>query len=202
MERSSNWTRPGLALALGLIAVLGGVGLTHGPTSAAQAVLTCAVSENADGPWSDTCVGESICICPSGSRACPEGWGSCGSTGRTYTIEVQGARIPERKSDGSCWDSPMCALPDAFVEVRVNGTLVATTPRIDDTLTPTWNASFPNIVVPAGASVTFRVREFDAWSDHDGVFDCESMASAARMRARRFGCSGALGSLSASIFPQ
>ena len=48
----------------------------------------------------------------------------------------------------------------------------------------------------------FRVRDFDAWSDHDGVFDCEASASAARMRGRTFGCSGALGTLTATILPQ
>jgi hypothetical protein len=95
-------------------------------------------------------------------------------------------------------------MPDPYVVIEVNGTVVARSPRVDDTFTASWtNAVFRDVVIPAGSTVAVHVFDYDAWSDSDLAFSCRfAPLSAATIRSRTLSCSGPPGSAEVSIYPQ
>jgi hypothetical protein len=111
----------------------------------------------------DTCTGDNLCIA-----------GHCEfAFGRLYTVRVLGAMLTEQNANGDSWD-PLGGLPDPLVTITLNGTTAAT-PRIDDTLMPTWDFDLPAMTIPGGSTFRVAVNDFDQFDGDDLMFACEAM---------------------------
>jgi len=149
----------------------------------------------------DTCTGDDICICPGGSaEPLCEGTGTCSTAyGRRYSIFVGSLTLPDRRPDGMCWDA-FCGAPDPFVQIRVNGGLLGTSPAVADSFRATLNYGVESNIT-AGSSIEIAVFDQDVSAD-DGAFTCRfASVDSALLRGRDLSCSGALGELLAVITP-
>lgn len=148
----------------------------------------------------DTCTGENICNCGSGVAFC-EGTGTCvPAFGRIYRVGLTHLLLPARRPDGMCWDDPGCGAPDPYVVLRVDGAPVGMTPAGSDLYEGFWTppAAFDATIL-AGGSLRLDVYDEDLTAD-DGAFACvQDPITAARLRSRDVGCTGALGTLEAVI---
>lgn len=138
----------------------------------------------------DTCTGDTLCVA-----------GTCSTAfGRRYTIWVESVQLPEHRPDGMCWDDPGCGAPDPFAVVTVDGARVGSTTAADDTYYATWG-TVVEATVFAGSSIRIDVFDEDI-SEHDGAIGCVlESATAATLRYGDLSCSGALGTVVASIYP-
>lgn len=161
----------------------------------------CTVG-NAGTVFSDSCVGETVCLCPPGEATC-EGVGLCvAAFPRTYRIGVVGVTLSERKPDGTCWDTA-CGAPDPFVEIRVGGSLVGTTPAVIDLFDASWDPPFfVDEVVVGGTTVEFNVNDEDL-AVHDQALICRASPLTIDLaRGRVLGCSTAAGTFVGAILPR
>lgn len=153
--------------------------------------------------FEDTCTGEQICVCPGGaSEPFCEGTGTCSAAfGRRYNLALTRVQLPSRAPDGSCWDDPGCGAPDPYVQLTVDGVVVATTPAAADLYEGFWDppAVF-EITLLAGSGLRLDVYDEDL-ADDDGAFACvHDPITADRLRTRNLTCTGALGEINAFIF--
>lgn len=147
----------------------------------------------------DTCTGEQVCLCPEGAFC--EGTGSCtDATNRRYRIGVVAAAYTERDAAGECWDLG-CGAPDPFVEIYLDGTLVGTTPTLNDTFNPSWDPiPTADVTVIGGSSVGLTAYDEDV-SVNDTAFSCSTSLTAAVLRSRDVSCSTSTGEIGAVIVP-
>jgi hypothetical protein len=161
----------------------------------------CTVA-NAGSVFTDSCVGETVCLCPPGEATC-EGTGLCvAAFPRTYRIAVITVMLSERKPDGACWDAA-CGAPDPFVEIRVGGTLAGTAPAFDDVFNATWDPPFfVDEVVVGGTTVEFMVNDEDL-TVHDQALICRANPLTIELvRGRVLACSTAAGTFAGAILPR
>ena len=150
----------------------------------------------------DTCSGDEICICDTEDGLC-DGSGTCSvAFGRRYEIGVFRASLPERMTDGDCWDSLGCGLPDPFVQIWVNDVLLGTSTTLSDRTEAEWD---PPLVVEsditAGSSIQIDVYDEDA-AGGEYAFGCVvEQVDAAVLRGRILSCASSAGGLTAAIAP-
>jgi Ca2+-dependent lipid-binding protein len=84
------------------------------------------------------------------------------------------SRFLAPQTGGSTWDAAG-GLPDPFVAVSLNGTAIAVSSAVQDTLAPLWN-EFVNSVIPAGSTFSITVYDEDLASD-DLMWSCGNVLS-------------------------
>jgi hypothetical protein len=92
--------------------------------------------------------------------------------GRPWVLTAASADVPSTQANGAAWDfdnSP----PDPYAQIYLDGTLLGATPTIDDTYAPTWNYSFPPIVINEGSSVSIDLFDSDDLDDDTIFRGCE-----------------------------
>ena len=88
-----------------------------------------------------------------------------------WTLKVLSAELPQAKPSGLPWDDDGTG-PDPFVRVFVNGREIWTSPVIENSTHPTWNATLPaNVVVSHNTPLRIEV-----W-DHDSQIKADPMGS-------------------------
>lgn len=104
------------------------------------------------------CTGVADCAA---DTACIDG--QCkGVYGREYRLTFDGAKIPEKKADGTVWDT-VGGLPDAYCEFRTpNGS--GQTDVAENTLSPNWDST-KMITLLVDQNVTFTCRDQDLQGD-------------------------------------
>lgn len=132
----------------------------------------------------DSCTGDNICM-----------QGSCVQAfGRIYKVSVTSGVMPQFNSANQTWD-PAGGAPDPYVQITLNGTDVAHTTYVDNTLTPTWNQS-ANMTIVGGS--TFKIAAWDAdlpYYPDVLMFACQSAPlTADQLRAGSLDCNGPSGS--------
>lgn len=127
----------------------------------------------------DICAGDNVCLGNACAPAFPH----------DYVITNLSVTAPTLKPDGTPWDPDADGSPDLFVDISVNGTIVATT----DVLMNSYNATFAG---PYTVSLTTGAALDLASSDSDGttsepVYDCPiPTVTASILRVRYVLCSG------------
>ncbi|RMH42234.1 MAG: hypothetical protein D6689_08790 [Deltaproteobacteria bacterium] len=108
--------------------------------------------------------------------------------GRIWTIIVVDGDMPSNNDSGEAWDA-FGGAPDPFVEIQLNGSVLATTSEKQDTFSPAWNESV-DANIPAGSSLVFRAWDSDV-SSNDLMFTCTiDPLLAAYLDARAIDCPG------------
>lgn len=162
---------------------------------------SCASIENGDcaGACSDpnacdpmdpnSCDGETVCI----DAACEAAFG------RFYTILIDSVIMNETDDAGDAWDFPG-GLPDPKVEISVNGTIVATTSWVNDTLNAAINESV-DVELVGGSSIELTVYDDDN-AVSDWVLTCSfDPVTAMDLRYGDLSCVGPTGNqLNAYIY--
>jgi hypothetical protein len=124
-----------------------------------------------------SCSGETVCIA-----------GSCENAfGRNYHIRVIGAVFTEKKANGDSWDLAG-GLPDGKTTVKIDS-VAATTPVINDTLTPDWNFLSSPTLIPGGAVLQIDVVDSDVLGD-DPAWSCTNNPLSADLIRGGARCSG------------
>jgi len=157
-------------------------------------------AQNGSASVVDTCLGDTICLCPGGDLFC-DGTGTCSvAFGRRYTIAVSELTLPDRKPDGTCWDAA-CGAPDPYVVFSVDGVELGRTPAASDLLTVVYDP-LPAVDATVAAGSTIRLDVFDEdISADDPAFACVATATGALLRSRDLSCEGVLGQMTAIIVP-
>lgn len=142
-----------------------------------------------DPPTPDLCPGDQICILDNGLG----GPGHCeGAFGRVYTVNLGNVSVPERRSDGECWDVG-CGSPDLFFEVLLDGQTILRTTTIDDRLSVESINELGNALIVSGSVLSIMLYDEDL-SSNDFIIGCElNPVSADDLRARLFRCGLSLG---------
>lgn len=109
--------------------------------------------------------------------------------GRAWTFTVESATITATKSDGTAWDGDGSP-PDPFVKVMLNGGLIATTPELEDTRTPSWDFATNPVVIQAGDSLSLAIFDGDVLSDDTIGTGCPITLDAAFVNAGGATCTG------------
>lgn len=162
---------PPVALAWALTITLAAGCSDEGPCGASECVA-CMTSN----PFS--CSGDTICV----DDVCVPAFG------RSYVFTVTTGTLPQVDNDGAAWDEGD-GLPDAFVELTVNGA-VFTTPPVLDSVTPAWNFATPAVPIPADTAVRIAIYDDDEPMD-DFAWACQTDPVAIEfIRGGGLGCSG------------
>lgn len=156
-----------------------------------------------------TCQG-TICVPTGGggcSPACQSGFTCQGSTcvvnpTGSWVITVTNGVISEKKADGSSWDVPG-GLPDAMVCLTIQGARRCT-PARSDTLTPSWDYSFPAATATAlqsGVGVEYLDEDLAA---NDTICSGTMAVDATSFASRTWGvrCQGTSSSFAATLSPR
>ena len=114
--------------------------------------------------------------------------------GRRYQIVVADGSLTERDENGELWD-PL-GLPDVFVTLALNGTVLGSTEARQDTLTPVWNQA-AEAVIPAGSNLQVDVIDEDL-NVNDLMYSCTWPLTAELLRGGGFSCIGS-GALSGNL---
>ncbi len=146
-----------------------------------------ACSYNYDPPTPDLCAGDQICILDSGLG----GPGHCeGAFGRLYSVNLGGVRVPERRSDGECWDIG-CGAPDLFFEVLLDGRTILTTATIDDRLEVDAISEHGSALISSGSVLQIILYDEDI-TENEPMGGCQlNPISADALRTRIFACGSA-----------
>lgn len=129
-------------------------------------------------PPNDSCTGENICV-----------GDSCVSAfGRNYQIIIYDGTMTAMDAGGETWDAAG-GLPDPFVVLSLNGTAIATSSAVQDTLAPLWNQAV-GAVIPAGSTFSIDVYDEDFAAD-DLMWSCANFPlTADYLRGGGVACSG------------
>lgn len=138
----------------------------------------------------DSCARQDICICASGN-SCPNGGGDCEPAfSRRYDLLIFAAVVPERKSNGDCWDLG-CGAPDPYVAAYLDDEFVGRTPTRQDSFQGEWGPNtggdLGRITVINGSQLLLRIVDEDL-SDSDGVLRCDVDLDAETLRRRVIIC--------------
>ncbi len=126
-----------------------------------------------------TCAGETICV---NSTCLP-------AFGRLYRFGVYDATFATTDTNCQAWDVDGSAL-DPFFTVTINGTLIATSSKIDNVFSFTWNEASNPTVLTAGSTVTFDFYDSDVAVD-ELIASCEfSPLTADRLHVGQVQCVG------------
>ncbi len=165
-------------------------------SSCQNVVPTCSHNTAAG---TDSCTGTNICDCPTGSLDCVNAGTCTNAFGRQYRFTIESASVPTT-NQGASWDIGGGA-PDLYVRLGLNGTLVLMSLAGSDSFSNTYTGTTVDLSVNATTNIQAEVWDEDGVSD-DQAFVCSlEPIGAATLRAGRFACSGALGSLLVSIEP-
>ena len=89
--------------------------------------------------------------------------------------------MTQDNASGQPWDAAG-GLPDPFVKITINGTLIGMTSTKQDTLTPAWNEEFTTAVnIPAGSTLLVDVEDSDL-TVNDPMFSCQGTITADYLR--------------------
>lgn len=109
--------------------------------------------------------------------------------GRAWTFTIESATITPTKADGTDWDGDGSP-PDPFVKVMLDGTLIGTTPELEDTRTPTWNYSTNPVVIHAGQTLSLAAFDSDVLANDSIGAGCPIALDAAFVNAGGATCTG------------
>lgn len=106
------------------------------------------------------------------------GASTLGAPERTYSITIVSAQTGATRRGALSWDDGG-GLPDCFVRIYRNDTLVFESETVNDSLRPEWNETLPrNVEIPAGAQVRLEVWDRDTLgADPVGVWRGVGMPS-------------------------
>lgn len=137
-----------------------------------------------DPPMPDLCTADQICILDNGLG----GPGHCeGAFGRLYAVNLGGVRIPERRSDGECWDIG-CGAPDIFFEVLLDGRTILTTTTIDDRFEVDAINEHGSALISSGSVLQIMLYDEDV-TENELMSGCQlNPVSADSLRTRIFAC--------------
>lgn len=146
----------------------------------ALAVVACGGGGGGGGDCSegaDSCGGDTICVD-----------GRCeGAFGRVYEIRDIAVQVSTTNASGEAWDA-LGGAPDLFVQVIVDGSVVATTGVANDSFSASFGGPFRATLL-AGSSLILQVVDEDV-ADHDSVFACQAIpVGADLLRSRSVQCS-------------
>ncbi len=92
--------------------------------------------------------------------------------GRPWVLTAVTADIPSAQSNGASWDFDNSG-PDAYSQIYLDGKFFGATPTIDDSYDPTWDFSFPPVVIEEGSSVSIDLFDSDDFDDDEVFGGCE-----------------------------
>lgn len=134
-----------------------GDGTCNGAETTATCPGDCPCTNNTSA--NDTCTGETVCVN-----------GQCvAAFGRVYKVVVANGQLQPNNAAGETWDAAG-GLPDPFVTLTLNGTVLGSTTAVQDTLTPSWLTQF-STVVPGGSTLVLQVYDEDV-AANDYMFGC------------------------------
>jgi len=136
-------------------------------------------------PSNDTCTGESLCINNRCEPAFP----------RVFVLTGLRVTVPNAQPNGDDWDA-FGGAPDLYL-ARSN--LAPLTAFVPNRFTAAFTETIEIQLVASGVAVSIVVLDDDYPADPDEAFVCTNVVYAASVKAHTFGCSGALGALSAVL---
>ncbi|MCB9529147.1 MAG: hypothetical protein H6701_12335 [Myxococcales bacterium] len=108
----------------------------------------------------DTCTGRDLCV----DGFCEPAFS------RRYEIFVLAVEVPDRKSNGDCWDGA-CGAPDPFTNTYLDDEFVGGTPTRSDRFNAEWSATGSGFVgegtVFAGSTLRIDAYDEDIAADDD-----------------------------------
>lgn len=161
----------------------------------------CSIDVAPGGEVTDTCDGDTLCVCPGGDAECEDTGRCLLAFGRRYTIFLVGVELPDRRPDGECWDDG-CGPPDPYVTFAVDGEAIGRSPAVPDDPDATWSPPLAfEAVIERDAEIAIDVLDDDG-GDDDVALECvRRVSSGFFLRRRVLGCAGPPGLVRGAILP-
>jgi hypothetical protein len=96
-----------------------------------------------------------------------------------FRLEVVSADVPNRQRSGLPWDED--GKPDPFAKISINGQPIWETPKVDDTLHPTFRSSPPRNLAIDRSQARIRIELWDKdgiGNDPIGIYEGSALAHA------------------------